>query len=81
MKLGGAKALVTGAALRVGREIALELARGGADLYVHYRSSAGPAGETADEIRSLGREATLVRGDLGSAEDVERVARTAPVTE
>ncbi|MHC4470542.1 MAG: SDR family NAD(P)-dependent oxidoreductase [Planctomycetota bacterium] len=74
MELHGAKALVTGAALRVGREIALELARAGADLYVHYRSSEGPAEETALEIRALGRGATLVRGDLGRAEDVERVA-------
>jgi pteridine reductase len=58
----------------VGREIALELARGGADLYVHYRSSAGPAEETAGEVRALGRQATLVSGDLGVAEDVARVA-------
>lgn len=74
MDIRGRWALVTGAALRVGREIALELARAGAHQIVHYRSSVGPARETAEEIRALGVEVRLVRGDLGVAADVLRVA-------
>jgi NAD(P)-dependent dehydrogenase (short-subunit alcohol dehydrogenase family) len=74
MELRGRRALVTGSAVRVGREIALELARGGADVYVHYRSSEVRAEETAEEIRALGREATLVRGDQADPADVERMA-------
>jgi pteridine reductase len=77
MEMAGRTALVTGSALRVGREIALELARAGAEILVHYRSSEGPAQETAEEIRALGSEASLVRGDLGDPEDVARVAREA----
>jgi pteridine reductase len=57
-------ALVTGAARRVGRAIALELAGLGCDIAVHYRRSAGEAAEAADEIRRLGRRAFCVAGDL-----------------
>ncbi|MCU0728167.1 MAG: SDR family oxidoreductase [Planctomycetes bacterium] len=74
MELTGRKALVTGAALRVGREIALELARAGATIYLHYRSSEEPARRTAEEIRALGAGAVLVRGDLADPREVERVA-------
>jgi len=82
MKLEGATALVTGAAKRVGREIALELARGGADIVVHFNSSAGEAEEVAEEIRVLGRRCWKVRADLGDLEELrgmlEQVAREAP---
>jgi len=74
MELRNRRALVTGAAVRVGREIALELARAGADLVVHYRSSEVPARATAEEIRALGVACDLVRGDLADPADLERVA-------
>lgn len=74
MNLEGRKALVTGAAVRVGREIALELARAGATIFLHYRASLRQAERTADEIRELGRHVVLVSGDLGALEDVERIA-------
>lgn len=75
MELGNCRALVTGAALRVGREILLELARGGADVFLHYRSSREAAESVAEEVRDLGGAVTLVRGDLGAAGEAERVAR------
>ena len=62
--LSGKVALVTGAAIRVGRSIALALARAGADVAVHYRTSAEEAGRVASEIRALGRRAEPVAGDL-----------------
>ncbi len=65
--LEGRAALVTGAGIRVGRAIALALAEAGADVAVHYFSSAGPAGEVCDAIRTLGRRAVAVRGDLAEA--------------
>ena len=74
MELKNRRALVTGAAIRVGREIALELARAGADLVVHYRSSAEAAKSTADEIRATGVACDLVAGDLADPADLERVA-------
>ena len=58
------RALVTGGAKRLGREIALYLARRGADVAVHYSSSAKDAEGTAAAIRALGRKAVLVQADL-----------------
>lgn len=57
-------ALVTGAARRIGRAIALELARAGHDVAVHYRGSADEAEATAAELRGLGVGAETFRADL-----------------
>lgn len=57
-------ALVTGAGIRVGRAIALELAAAGYDLVVHCHSSLEPARRTADEIRARGRGAEVIPADL-----------------
>lgn len=57
-------ALVTGAARRVGRAIALELARSGCDLAIHYNRSADDAEKLAAEIRLLGRRAATIEADL-----------------
>jgi len=57
-------ALVTGAARRVGRAIALALAEAGFDVAVHYGGSAEDAGRTAAAIRALGRRAATLRADL-----------------
>lgn len=60
----GKFALVTGAAHRVGRALALGLARAGADVAVHYHSSESKAGRTTEAIKSLGRNAVGLRADL-----------------
>ncbi len=57
-------ALVTGGAKRIGRDIALALARGGWDIAVHYGRSADEALATVREIAQLGRRATAVQCDL-----------------
>lgn len=57
-------ALVTGAAKRLGREIALTLARQGWDVAVHCRASQAEAEATADDIRALGRRAAVLCADL-----------------
>lgn len=75
MTLTGKTALVTGAAKRVGREIALELARRGADILVHYRDSKEEAASAAAEIRNLGRRAETVQADLASVPAIEHLAR------
>lgn len=67
MDLSGKVALVTGGARRVGRAIALELARGGCDVALHYHRSASEAGQVVGEIRALGRRAVAVQGDLEHA--------------
>ncbi len=57
-------ALITGAARRVGRTVALELARAGFDVAIHFLASQKDAERTAEDVRSIGRRATLIRGDL-----------------
>ena len=58
------RALVTGGAKRIGREISLYLARRGMDIAVHYSSSESEAEGTAADIRALGRKAVLLKADL-----------------
>ncbi|MFN6941117.1 MAG: SDR family NAD(P)-dependent oxidoreductase, partial [Parvibaculum sp.] len=57
-------ALVTGAARRVGREIARGLARDGWAVALHHNHSAGEAAEVQAEIRAAGGRAELVQADL-----------------
>src|SRR5512134_2877846 len=64
-------ALVTGSAHRVGRAIALELARRGAHILVHYSTSADKATETVREIKSQGVDAYPVQADLSQPDGVE----------
>ena len=77
MKLAGKVALVTGAAHRVGKAIALALAREGADIVVHYGSSAGPAQETAREIEALGRRTLVAQADMGNWASASELGRRA----
>lgn len=55
---------MTGAGRRIGRAIALGLARAGWDVAVHYRSSELDACALADEVKALGRRAALLQADL-----------------
>ena len=74
MEIKGKTALVTGAAKRVGKEIALELARRGASICLHYNTSEKEAHATAAEIRALGAECNLFQADLSSTGDTMRMA-------
>ena len=57
-------ALVTGAARRIGRTLALTAARAGYDVVVHHRRSDEDAAETVGQIEALGRRALAVAADL-----------------
>ncbi|SFI70970.1 SDR family oxidoreductase [Caulobacter sp. UNC279MFTsu5.1] len=57
-------ALVTGAGRRIGRALALEAARAGFDVAVHYRTGRGEARAVADEIAALGRRAAVLDAEL-----------------
>ncbi len=72
----GENVLVTGAAKRLGRAIALDLAEAGWNVAVHYHSSAAEARETADAIRGLGVRAVLLKADI-TREAETLVARAA----
>jgi glucose 1-dehydrogenase len=71
--LSGKRALVTGAGMGIGQGIAIELARQGADVAVHYAHSEQDANETASEIERLGVGHALVQGDLSRVVECERV--------
>lgn len=76
-KLLGKRALVTGSGTGIGREIALEFARQGADVVLHYAHSVGGAESAVAEIQSLGRQATVIKANFDQLQDVERLAREA----
>ncbi|PAQ15850.1 3-oxoacyl-[acyl-carrier-protein] reductase [Bacillus sp. FJAT-42315] len=73
MKLVGKSALVTGASRGIGREIALELARQGADVVVNYSGSEAKANEVVEEIKALGRQAVAVQCNVSNAESVQEM--------
>ncbi|MBA3312256.1 MAG: SDR family oxidoreductase [Planctomycetota bacterium] len=62
--LSGRTAIVTGAAVRLGRAISVALADAGADIVVHYGRSKTEAEEVAGEIAKLDRRVVTVSADL-----------------
>lgn len=68
-------ALVTGGAQRIGREIVLALARRGLDVAIHCHRSTTEADAVAEEVKGLGRRATVFRADLL---DLDRVQALLP---
>lgn len=71
--LSGHVAVVTGAAKRLGRAVALRLAEEGADVVVHYRSSAAEAQSAVAEIKKLGRRGFAIAADLSSVAEIKRL--------
>jgi 3-oxoacyl-[acyl-carrier protein] reductase len=71
--LTGRVALVTGAGRGIGRAIALELARQGADVAINYSRSADAAEALAQEIRTLGRRAETYQAAVERFEDDARM--------
>jgi NAD(P)-dependent dehydrogenase (short-subunit alcohol dehydrogenase family) len=80
VELRGKTAVVTGSAVRIGRQICLELAGRGANVVINYRSSAGPAAKLVDEITELGVTALAVQGDVSRLADVQRINAEARAT-
>jgi len=72
MDLDGKVAMITGGR-RIGAVVATELARGGADIAIVYRQSAGEAEDTAVAVRAMGRRAMVLRADLREPEACQRV--------
>jgi enoyl-[acyl-carrier protein] reductase III len=77
----GASVLVTGGSRGIGREIARTFAqRGAARVAIGYMRSDRAAEETATELRDLGAEPTLIRGNVASTRVAEQVAELGPLT-
>ncbi len=65
--------LVTGGALRLGREFCLAFARAGWNVICHYRHSADAAQQTCAELRALGRQAHALQADLAHTDAAARL--------
>jgi len=73
--LSGKKALITGAGMGIGQGIAVELARSGAEVAVHYAHTEPE--ETVAQIERLGGKAATVQGDLSNIGECERTVDAA----
>lgn len=78
--LSDQRILVTGSSSGIGRAIALECARAGADLVLNCRSSGRKLADVAEEIRALGRNVQTVMADVSSATDRQRLLQLATET-
>ncbi|TWT57061.1 3-oxoacyl-[acyl-carrier-protein] reductase FabG [Thalassoglobus neptunius] len=72
MILSGRNAIVTGGAVRIGREIGRSLAKSGVNVCVHYGTSEDEAQAAVDEFTSLGVQSMKVSADLGHPVDASR---------
>jgi NAD(P)-dependent dehydrogenase (short-subunit alcohol dehydrogenase family) len=72
--LAGKRVLITGAAKRIGRAIALSLAGAGANVAITYLNSPRDAEKTLDEIRAEGTRAFAVQADLTQADQIRHAA-------
>ena len=75
MTLQGKKVLVTGASRGIGREIALEFARLGADVAVNYAGNEAKANEVVAEIKALGQDAIAIQCDVSNSEQVTEMVK------
>lgn len=75
MTLQGKKVLVTGASRGIGREIALEFARLGADVAVNYAGSEAKANEVVASIKALGQDAIAIQCDVANSEQVSEMVK------
>ncbi|MDF2927669.1 MAG: 3-oxoacyl-ACP reductase [Paenibacillaceae bacterium] len=71
--LEGKVALVTGASRGIGRAIALELAKAGADVAVNYAGSEQAAEDVVQAIQALGRRAFKIKADVGVAAEADQM--------
>jgi NAD(P)-dependent dehydrogenase (short-subunit alcohol dehydrogenase family) len=72
-KFSGKRVLITGSGTGIGREIALEFARQGADVVVHYAHEAKGARSAVEEIRAMGRRSEAFAADFDRVEEAVKL--------
>lgn len=73
--LKGRIALVTGASRGIGRAIALEMAYRGANVAINFRAEAEAAEAVGEEVRELGVECIVIKGDVSDQLDAKRIVQ------
>ena len=73
MILNGKIALVTGASRGIGRAIAVELAKHGADVIINYVNDVHEASKVVDEIKALGRKSIALKADVSNFDEVSKM--------
>src|SRR5262245_43909669 len=73
MRLAGKVALVTGAQQGIGKAIALAYGREGASVVVNYLDNPSAAAAVAAQIRTLGPQAVVIKGDVARQDEVEHM--------
>lgn len=71
MKLLDKVALITGGSRGIGKAIALELAKNGADIVINYAGNEAAALQVKNEVEALGHKAIIVKADVSKTEEVE----------
>ena len=71
MLLTGKVALITGASRGIGREVAIEMAKAGADIVINYIGDVTLAEEVQGQIQALGRKAVIIEADVSNTKAVE----------
>lgn len=73
MDIKSTTAIITGATGKVGRVIALELAKAGCDCVCHYKDNSGVAAGLVEQIESIGKKAIAVEADLVCENQIKRL--------
>jgi enoyl-[acyl-carrier protein] reductase III len=76
-RFAGKIVLVTGSGRGIGRVIALRFAAEGADVAINYFRNREPAEATAADVRAMGRQAAVIRADVGQPEGIEHLVNRA----
>lgn len=76
MRLKNKVALITGASRGIGRQIAIDFAKEGADVGINYKKCAKAAEELASEIEKMGRKAIILQADVSEEDQVKNMVDT-----